>query len=68
MIIIIVIIFGAFGICYLRNRKHFLCFHTVIETQVTILKNEKLKWEHEPLERVFPRYISSFPKLPRVFL
>ena len=32
---------------YLRNRKHFRCFHTVIETRVEVWENEKLKWEHE---------------------
>ena len=26
-------------ILYLRNRKHFLCFHTVIETLVEVLPN-----------------------------
>ena len=41
---------------YLRNRKHFPCFHTVIETRVEVWENEKLKWEHEPVGRVFPRY------------
>ena len=32
---------------YLRNRKHFPCFHTVIETRVEVWENEKLQWEHE---------------------
>ena len=41
---------------YLRNRKHFSCFHTVIETPVEVWENEKLKWEHEPVGRVFQRY------------
>ena len=40
----------------LRNRKHFPCFHTVVETRVDVWENEKLKWEHEPIGRVFPRY------------
>ena len=40
---------------FLRNRKHFPCFHTVIETRVEVWENEKLKWEHEPVGRVFPR-------------
>ena len=35
----------------LRNRKHFPCFHTVIETRVEVWENEKLKWEHEPVLR-----------------
>ena len=29
---------------YLRNRKHFPCLHTVIETRVEIWENEKLKF------------------------
>ena len=33
----------------LRNRKHFPCFHTFIESRVEIWENEELKWEHEPL-------------------
>ena len=40
----------------LRSRKHFPCFHTVIETRVEVWENEKLKWEHEHAGRVFPRY------------
>ena len=39
----------------LRNRKQFPCFHTVIETRVEVWENEKLKWEYEPVGRVFPR-------------
>ena len=38
---------------YLRNRKHFPCFHTVIETRVEVWKNELL------VERVFPRNFES---------
>ena len=38
-----------------RNRKHFPCFHTVIETRVEVWENEKLKWE-QPTGRVFQRY------------
>ena len=54
---------------HLRNRKHFPRFHTVIETRVEVWENEKLKWEREPVMRVFQFHaISSFPKLPRVFL
>ena len=41
---------------YLRNRKHFPCFHTVTETLVEVWENEKLKWEHESARQVFPRY------------
>ena len=51
----------------LRNRKHFPCFHTVIETRVEVWEEDKLKWGHKPVGRVFPRNLSS-PKLPRVFL
>ena len=41
---------------WLRNRKHFPCFHTVIAIQVEVWENEKLKWEHEHiLWLVFPR-------------
>ena len=40
---------------HLRNRKYFPCFPTVIETRVEVWENEKLKWEREPVERVFPR-------------
>ena len=29
-------------IIHLRNRKHFLCFHTVIETRVEVWENENL--------------------------
>ena len=46
-----------------RNRKYFPCFHTVIETLVKLWENEKLKWEHEPVERVF---CYSSRKLSRV--
>ena len=28
---------------------------SVLETRVKVWENEKLKWEHEPIERVFPR-------------
>ena len=42
----------------LRNRKHFPCFHTVIETRVEVWENEKLKWENEPVGRVFSRNFS----------
>ena len=35
---------------FLRHRKKIPCFHTVIETLVEIWKNEKLRWEHEPLD------------------
>ena len=40
---------------HLRNRKHFPCFHTVLETRVEVWENEKLKWEHKPVVRVFQR-------------
>ena len=30
---------------------HFLGFHTVIETRVDVLENEKLKWKYEPYTR-----------------
>ena len=40
-----------------KNRKHFPCFLTVIETRVEVWESEKLKWEHEPVGRVFPRYL-----------
>ena len=40
---------------HLRNRKHFPCFPTVLETRVEVWENEKLKWEHEPVGRVFQR-------------
>ena len=36
---------------YLRNIKHFPCFHTVIETRVEICENKKLQWEHKPIDR-----------------
>ena len=41
---------------YLRNRKHFPRFHTVIyiELRVEVRENEKLKWERE-IGRVFLR-------------
>ena len=32
---------------YLRNRKHFLCFHTVIETQVEVWENKKFPYYFE---------------------
>ena len=39
----------------LHYTKHFPCSHTVIETQVVLVwKDEKLKWEHKPVGRVFP--------------
>ena len=44
------------SVFYLRNRKYFPCFHTVIETRVEVWENEKLKWEREHAGRVFPRY------------
>ena len=31
---------------YLRNRKHFPCFDTVVETRVEVWANEKLKWKN----------------------
>ena len=42
----------------LRNRKHFPCFHTVIEKRVEVWENEKLQLEHEPARQVFPRYFA----------
>ena len=51
---------------YLKNRKHFACFHTVIETRVEVWENKKLKWKHKPTGQVF-RAISSPPKLPQEF-
>ena len=52
---------------YLRNREHFQSFHTVIETQMEVWENEKLKWEHEPRSanvstqfRVFPNFHECF--------
>ena len=55
-------------ISHLRNRKHFLCFHRVIETQVEVWKNEKLQWEHieacrasvSTLFRVLPNFLKCF--------
>ena len=36
--------------CDLKNRKHFPCFNTVVETRVwEVWEGEKLKWEHEPV-------------------
>ena len=34
--------------------KTFSVVHTVIETRVEVWENQKLKWEHEPVGRVFP--------------
>ena len=45
---------------HLRNRKHFPCSHTVIETRVEVWENAKLKWEHGPAGRVFPRNFEFF--------
>ena len=51
---------ALYNILYLRNRKHFLCFHTVIETRVKVWEDEKLKSEHEPVGREFPRNLKFF--------
>ena len=40
---------------YLRNRKRFQSFHTVIEIRMEVWENEKLKWEHDDDGRLFPR-------------
>ena len=41
----------------LRNRKHFLRVHRVleIETRVEIRQKREIAWEHEHEVRVFPR-------------
>ena len=44
----------VFLVYHLGNRKHFPCLPTVIETRVEVWENEKLKWEHKPVGRVFP--------------
>ena len=44
-------------IYHLRNGKHFPRFDIVIETRVEVWENEKLKWEHEPVGRVFPSHL-----------
>ena len=38
------------------NGKHFLRFHTGIEIRVGV--GRTIKWEHEPAQRVFPRYFA----------
>ena len=55
----------------LRNRKHFPCFHTVIETLMEVCRGEREieAEENETVGRVFPRNSSS-PKcsssVPRI--
>jgi hypothetical protein len=38
---------------YLRNRKHFPCFHRVIKTRVEVWEKREIPWEHEHEVRVF---------------
>ena len=45
---------------YLRNRKHFPCFHTVIETRVEVWENEKLKCGISTLFWVLPNFHECF--------
>ena len=45
---------------YLRNRKHFPCFHTVIETRVEVWENEKLKYGISTLFWVLPNFHECF--------
>ena len=51
-----------------KERKHFPCFHTVIETRVEVWENEKLAWsvEHELSKASVSNSISSFAKLPQI--
>ena len=46
---------------YLRNRKHFPWFHTVIETRVEVWENEKLQWYCISTQfRVLPNFHECF--------
>ena len=49
------------GVHYLRNRKHFPCFHTVIEIRVEVWENER-EFEVGTRARMasFPRYFGFF--------
>ena len=42
-------------------------FRAVIETRVEVWENEKLKWEYEPVGRVFPRYFECFGNTIKMF-
>ena len=47
---------SRFNMLYFRNRKHFPCFHTVIETQVESRLGERETEVGTRAGRVFPRY------------
>ena len=68
--IIIIDVFQLLSYYHLRNRKHFPCFHTVIETRVEVWENVKLKWEYARSARMasVSITISSSSKLSQVFL
>ena len=52
--------------CYLRNRKHFLCFYWVIETRVEVWENEKC-CGNTSCRQVFPQLFQVLPNLHECF-
>ena len=51
----------------LRNRKHFPCFHRVIETRVEVWEKREIALEHEHEVRVFPRNFEFLPNFHKCF-
>ena len=51
---------------YLRNKKHFPCFHRVIETRVEVWENEKC-CGNTSRRRVFPQLFRVLPNLHECF-
>jgi len=53
-------------LCYLRNRKHVLCFYRVIETQVKVWENEKC-CGNGSRRQVFPHLFRVLPYFHECF-